>query len=520
MVRLFWRFLLTAALFVSSASYLPAAEVTLKSADGSISITGELLEFDGEIYRIRSEFGVLSFRAIGVRCVGNGCPDIAQFATDLVIGAEGAAPRVLLPSLVEGFATQHGLNALRRDGPLSGRSVYFVANKARVPLARIELRPMTSAEAFQGLAENTVDFAVSLRRPTLEERQSATAAGKGHLTQIDQARIIALDALVILVSQDNPVMSLTREQISRVFAGEIRNWSELGGADAPIDVFLPGPLSDLTTLFQARFLSGDDEAALAGGRVFLDGSALSDAVARNPFSIGFAAFSDVRNAKALALRGQCGIRQFPNLFSVQSGDYPLAYPIVLYAPPLPLPALAESFLAFSQDTMAQEYVRDAGFVDLALRRITLSGQQSRLSNAIAASGDEVSLKDLKSFVEQFSETSRLSVSFRFDDNSTKLDLLSRRNIRILADRIESGDFDARELIIAGFSDSQGGAEGNRRIALQRANQVKSALRKAAPRADLTKISLFAVGMGEISPIACNDEEFGRRVNRRVEIWLR
>ncbi len=46
--------------------------------------------------------------------------------------------------------------------------------------------------------------------------------------------VIALDALAVIVHPDNPVENLTLEQVRRVFAGEIANWRELGGPDAPI----------------------------------------------------------------------------------------------------------------------------------------------------------------------------------------------------------------------------------------------------------------------------------------------
>ena len=39
-----------------------------------------------------------------------------------------------------------------------------------------------------------------------------------------------------MVNPENTVTSLTVEQIAQIYTGEITNWSELGGADAPIAV--------------------------------------------------------------------------------------------------------------------------------------------------------------------------------------------------------------------------------------------------------------------------------------------
>jgi len=45
---------------------------------------------------------------------------------------------------------------------------------------------------------------------------------------------IALDALAIIVHPSNPVEDVTLDQVRRIFAGEIRDWSEVGGKAAPM----------------------------------------------------------------------------------------------------------------------------------------------------------------------------------------------------------------------------------------------------------------------------------------------
>jgi len=132
----------------------------------------------------------------------------------------------------------------------------------------------------------------------------------------------------------------------------------------------------------------------------------------------------------------------------------------------------------------------------------------------------VSLAALQGFVRIFSDAARLSPTFRFDGNLIRIDQRSERNIATLARMIELGDFDGRELVFAGFSDSQGSATGNRRVSRQRAERVADAVRAAAARADLSKVRITVHGLGEVSPLACNDTESGRWANRRVEVWVR
>ncbi len=48
---------------------------------------------------------------------------------------------------------------------------------------------------------------------------------------------IASDALIFVVNEDNPVNNLTTEQLRKIYSGEITNWREVGGNDAPIQAF-------------------------------------------------------------------------------------------------------------------------------------------------------------------------------------------------------------------------------------------------------------------------------------------
>jgi Outer membrane protein and related peptidoglycan-associated (lipo)proteins len=74
------------------------------------------------------------------------------------------------------------------------------------------------------------------------------------------------------------------------------------------------------------------------------------------------------------------------------------------------------------------------------------------------------------------------------------------------------------LLIAGFADSLGSPEINRRLALERAEAVRNALLGVGVKLAADRIEVK--GYGEIAPVACNDTEAGRSKNRRVEIWLR
>ncbi len=70
--------------------------------------------------------------------------------------------------------------------------------------------------------------------------------------------------------------------------------------------------------------------------------------------------------------------------------------------------------------------------------------------------------------------------------------------------------------IEGHTDSQGGAEANRVLSQRRAIAIREYLLARLP---ISSSRIEAVGMGEDQPIASNDDEEGRRRNRRIEIIL-
>ncbi len=68
---------------------------------------------------------------------------------------------------------------------------------------------------------------------------------------------IGADALVFICSNENPVESLTIEQIKRIYTGDITNWNQVGGNDAPIAAYQRNRDSGSHTLFDKLLALGD-----------------------------------------------------------------------------------------------------------------------------------------------------------------------------------------------------------------------------------------------------------------------
>ncbi len=509
---------LAAFLFFFLADAALAQDVTLTSRDGSVSISGALLGYDGEFYRVDSIYGVLTLDGSGVICTGPGCPDLTAYVATIRFSGEAAATRVLLPALISAFAERQGYELLLRLGPDGGSTYELSDAQSGQDAARFVLRETTGAEVFADLMAFEADLAISLREATKREVALGLDAGIGQLDSARQSRVLALDALVPVVATKNPVARITLADLAGVMTGEIANWQDLGGPDAPIVLHIPDASSALSEVAARLITGGAAQPRAAVMHRELD--ALVDAVARDPFAFGLSALSEIGSARVVTLTDGCGFLAKATAESLKSEDYPLTAPIFLYLAQRRLPAVGRDFLRFIRSPAAQHAIRRAGFADQSLTETPLSEQGGRLSNAIRAAGSDVGLVELQGMIEQLDGLNRLSLGFRFENGTIRLDAQSRSNIGLLAEAIEAGLYDGRGLLFAGFSDSDGPAEANLRLSRQRAEALRDEVIAAAATADLTRLRIGTEGFGEAMPMACDDTEEGRGINRRVEIWLR
>lgn len=493
-----------------------AQDVTLKSRDGKVEFAGTLLSYDGEFYRVDTIFGPLTVDAQGVECTGPGCPDPEAYVARFSISGSARMGNGLMPALISAFARARGLEVTRRIEDDDNSTFLLSRPGGGREQAHIAVRASTTAEGFADLIAQEAELALALRAPNPMELRLAAEAGQGDLGRNGRGLVLAHDAIVPIVAPGNPISRLSLGDLERVISGRIADWSELGGPSGAIqlhlgagDRALAAVIADLT----GAELSGD---AIAHTSL----ADLSDAVAADRSALGIATWSTIGNARPLSLRGSCGALTPADRRSIKAEDYPLPVSLMVYTPVRRLPLLARQFLDFFSSPGAEVVIRRAGFVDPGLEPISLGDQGNRLANSVAAAGQDVSLTDLQDMIATLRGAVRLSVSYRFRGGSTQLDVESFGNVSRLATALERGAFDGRELIFVGFSDSAGGATANRAISLRRAEAVRAAIRDAAETANFDRVELEVAAFGEAMPIACDDSQRGRDVNRRVEVWLR
>ena len=497
------------------ASAAVAQDVTLTSRDGSMVIEGAITSFDGEYYQIDSTYGELTLDATGVTCEGPGCPSVDDFVARIRVTGAEVVGQTLLPALIRAFEEEEGLT-LHRISYTDNLFVLQLKDDAGQLIAEFFFDLGTASEGFEALETGTADIVLSAREITDAEAERLLAADVGDMREARRSRIIALDAVLPIVSPNSEVRAISAATLLGIMAGEIDNWIDISGDDAPINLILPAPDSSLGHVLRAQF--GVDSYP-EGVTIISDPDLLADLVLRDPFALGLTRMSEQGSARPLPLTGECGAEMAATELNIKTEDYPLPAPLFIYTPAQRLPRIARAFLKFLDGAAANRAVSRYGFVDQLISGIPLNAQGPRLALAIQQAGEEISLSDLQAVSSEMQRSDRLSLSFRFEPGSSNLDAQSRANVRRLAEILEAGEFDGQELLFAGFSDGEGAADANLTIALRRAEAVLTAVRDAAELMDEERVTLRAQGFGEALPIACDDSEWGRQSNRRVELWV-
>mgnify|MGYP000194522671 CR=1 FL=1 len=140
----------------------------------------------------------------------------------------------------------------------------------------------------------------------------------------------ANDALVFLVNEDNPVDSLTLEQLRGIYSGEITNWSEVGGDDMEIVPFQRNAESGSQVLMEKLVMDGADMAEPPEGYMIASMGGLIDAVKQYDNSanaIGYTVYyyaHDMQMAGGLKLIAVDGVE--PGAETIRSGKYPFLNP--------------------------------------------------------------------------------------------------------------------------------------------------------------------------------------------------
>lgn len=230
------------------------------------------------------------------------------------------------------------------------------AFQAVYPQANIEVRTGTSRDAVSALFGARCGAGVITRELTPEERGAAVRGG----LELEGYRF-ARDALVAVVHPSNPVQNISLPELRAVYAGAVREWSQLAGARQEIRPVIQAMESDVTAFFSEEVMGG--EAIRARVLTEDSDSAVVARVLRDPQAVGYVTLAWAqRGARPLRVSPLTGlVYTQPDVETVYNGKYPLCRFFNCYVR-AGGPQLANGFITFITSTGGQKIVHETGFV--------------------------------------------------------------------------------------------------------------------------------------------------------------
>jgi len=214
--------------------------------------------------------------------------------------------------------------------------------------------------AFMNLIDGEADIILTHRTISPDEKSHADKAG---VTLIETP--IALDAFVFVVNKDNPVKSLTVDQIQKIYTMEITNWSQVGGKNTNIKVFARPRNSGSEEVFRSLVMNGLEPAGFPesqiGGMFQVFGEIRQNV---NGICYTFKTYKDLqarqscKEVPVIAINGIC-----PDDSTVKNGTYPLISKVhIAIRSDLDRNSMAYKLYEWLQSEHAKYTITECGFI--------------------------------------------------------------------------------------------------------------------------------------------------------------
>ena len=171
------------------------------------------------------------------------------------------------------------------------------------------------------------------------------------------ATTVAYDGITVIVNKENTVKDLTKEQIAKIYRGEIKNWKEVGGNDANIVVVSRESGSGTKDAFQEII---DNKAMAVVGTAVVQGStgAVLNTIKGNINAIGYSSLGEL-TTDVIALKVN-GIEATPA--TVKDNTYLIKRPFLMVVKEED--ALTKEFINWVVSPEGQQIVTDTKFIKI------------------------------------------------------------------------------------------------------------------------------------------------------------
>ena len=205
--------------------------------------------------------------------------------------------------------------------------------------------PTGSGSGITAVSEGRCDIGLSSR--ALKDAEKAQGL---------KETVLAYDGIAIIVNNDNPVSNLSLDQIAKMYTGQITNWKEVGGKDAPIVLIGREAGSGTRDGFESITKTKDKNKYRQ--ELTSTGDVIAT-VGRNTDAIGYASLASVKaTVKAVTVGGVV-----PSEKTVKDGSYVVQRPFMLVTKTgTPLSATAQKFFDYITSAKASSIISASGVV--------------------------------------------------------------------------------------------------------------------------------------------------------------
>ena len=226
------------------------------------------------------------------------------------------------------------------------------AYKAKTPDVDIEIQAVGSSAGIKAALDGSATIGMSSR----ELKEEEIAEGANPL-------IICRDGIAVAVNPENPVQNLSKDQVQKIFMGEITNWKEVGGNDEEIIVVSRESGSGTRGAFEEilkieKEVEGKKISGLVQTALQAEGTgAVKANVASKENAIGYVSLGYIdETIKTVQVEGADATAE-----NITAGTYPVARPFVLVTKG-EISETDQAFLDFVMSSEGQAEAEKDGYI--------------------------------------------------------------------------------------------------------------------------------------------------------------
>ena len=205
-----------------------------------------------------------------------------------------------------------------------------------------------SGDGIQGVIDGKYEIGHSSRDLKDEEKEAGL-----------EGTAYAIDGIAVVVNAQNGVTNLTKDQLLKIYSGEITNWSEVGGSDAPITVVTRESGSGTRSAF-TEIIGIEDIVSTA--TECKDTGSVQTTVSQNANAIVYMSFSDMDESMVKAVEYE-GVAISTD--ALKDGSYALQRSFLLVTKEgAELSPAAQAFIDFVLSDAGQKLVTDNSLISV------------------------------------------------------------------------------------------------------------------------------------------------------------